>query len=90
MSKVWAAIDRLMMIQKSDLSSRVKWKYFQAVALSVLLYGCTWTLMKSLEKNLHGNYSRILQLYGHFSSHKPSKKDKQEMLDTAGERKMNS
>ena len=54
---------------------------FQAVAMSVLLYGCTtWILTKSLEKKLDGNYARILhavlnkswkldptkqQLYGH-------------------------
>ena len=35
---------------------------FQAVVVSILLYGCTpWTLTKQMEKNLDGNYTRILQ-----------------------------
>ena len=59
------------------------WVYntIQAAVVSILLYGCTtWTLTKRLEKNLDGNYSRMLrailnrswqqhpsrnQLYGH-------------------------
>ena len=52
--------------------------------VSILLYGCTtWTLTKSLEKKLDGNYTRMLraifnkswrqhptklQLYGHLQS----------------------
>ena len=55
--------------------------FFQAAVVSILLYGCTtWTLIKQLEKNLDGNYTRMLrailnkswwqhptrhQLYGH-------------------------
>ena len=55
--------------------------FFQAVVVSILLYGCTtWTLAKRLEKKLDGNYTRMLrailnkswrqhptrrQLYGH-------------------------
>ena len=55
--------------------------FFQAAAVSILLYGCTtWTLTKRLEKKLDGNYTRMLrailnkswrqhptkhQLYGH-------------------------
>ena len=34
--KVWTAIDRLMTIWKSDLSSKIKREFFQAVAMSVL------------------------------------------------------
>ena len=45
---------------KTDLSDKLKQEYFQAVAMSVLLYHCTtWTLMKSLEKKLE-NYTRML------------------------------
>ena len=59
----------------------MKHSFFQAAVASILLYGCTtWTLTKRLEKNLDGNYTRMLrailnkswrqhptrhQLYGH-------------------------
>ena len=59
----------------------MKRSFFQAVVVSILLYGCTtWTLTKRLEKKLDGNYTRMLrailnkswrqhptrhQLYGH-------------------------
>ena len=59
----------------------MKRSFFQAVVVSILLYGCTsWTLTKRLEKKLEGNYTRMLravlnkswrqhptrhQLYGH-------------------------
>ena len=68
-------------IWKSDLTDKVKSSVFQAVVVSILLYGCTtWTLTKRLEKKLDGNYTRMLrailnkswqqhpikhQLYGH-------------------------
>ena len=55
--------------------------FFQAVVVSILLYGCTiWTLTKRLKKKLDGNYTKMLrailnkskrqhptrhQLYGH-------------------------
>ena len=59
----------------------MKHRLFQAVVMSILLYGCTnWTLTKRLEKKLNSNYTRMLrailnrswrqhptrhQLYGH-------------------------
>ena len=59
----------------------MKRSFFQAAVVSILLYWCTtWTLTKRLEKNLDGNYTRMLrailnkswrqhpikhQLYGH-------------------------
>ena len=59
----------------------MKRSFFQAAVVSILLYGCTtWTLTKRLEKELDGNYTRMLrailnkslrqdptrhQLYGH-------------------------
>ena len=59
----------------------MKRSFFQAVVVSILLYGCTtWTRTKRLEKKLDGNYTRMLrailnkswrqhptrhQLYGH-------------------------
>ena len=79
--KAWTAIDKLLIIWKSDLTDKMKYSFFQAVVISILLYGCTtWTLTKRLEKKLDGNYTRMLrailnkswrlhptkpQLYGH-------------------------
>ena len=81
LTKAWTAIDRLSIIWKSDLTDKMKRSFFQAVVVSILLYGCTtWTLTKWLEKKLDGNYTRMLrailnkswqqhptrhQLYGH-------------------------
>ena len=40
----------------------MKRSFFQAVVVSILLYGCTkWTLTKRMEKKLDGNYTRILR-----------------------------
>ena len=41
LKKAWAAIDRLSVIWKSDLSDKIKHSFFQAVVGSILLYGCT-------------------------------------------------
>ena len=80
LTKAWAAINRLSIIWKSDLTDKMKRSFFQAAVTSILLYGCTWTLTKRLEKKLDGNYTRMLrailnkswrqhptrqQLYGH-------------------------
>ena len=42
LAKAWAAINMLLIIWKSDLPNKIKWDIFQAVAVSVLLYGCTF------------------------------------------------
>ena len=81
LTKAWTAINRLLIIWKSDLTDKMKRSFFQAAVASILLYGCTtWTLTKRLEKKLDGNYTRMLrailnkswrqhpkrqQLYGH-------------------------
>ena len=81
LTKAWTAIDRLSIIWKSNLTDKMKRSFFQSAVVSILLYGCTtWTLTKRLEKNLDGNYTRMLrailnkswqqhptrhQLYGH-------------------------
>ena len=83
LTKAWTAINRLSIIWKSDLTDKMKHSFFQAVVVSILLYGCTtWTLTKRLEKKLDSNYTRMLrgilnkswrqhptkhQLYGHLS-----------------------
>ena len=67
-----------------QLTDKIKCSFFQVMVVSMLLYGCTtWTLAKSMEKKLDGNYTRILwamlnkswrqhptkqQLYGHLPS----------------------
>ena len=77
----------------------MKRSFFQAVVVSILLYGCTsWTLTKQIEKKLDGNYTRMLrailnkswrqhptkpQKYGHLQ--KLSKLDELDMRDVAGE-----
>ena len=81
LTKAWTAVDKLSIIWKSDLTDKMKRRFFQAVVVSIMLYGCTtWTLTKRLEKKLDGNYTRMLrailnkswrqhstkhQLYGH-------------------------
>ena len=46
----------------SNYISPIKWDLFQAVVVSILLYGCTtWTQTKWTEKLLDGNYTRMLQ-----------------------------
>ena len=60
--KAWTAINRLSFIWKSDLTDKMKCSFFQAVVISILLYGCTtWMLTKWLEKKLDGNYTRMLR-----------------------------
>ena len=79
--KAWTAIDRQMVIWKSDISDKIKRDFFQAVVVSILVIGCTTlTLSKRIEKKLDGNWTRMLrallnkfwkqhstkqQLYGH-------------------------
>ena len=83
LTKACAAVDRLSIKWKWDLTDKMKRSFFQAAVISILLYGCTtWTLTKRLEKKLDGNYTRMLraildkswrqhptrhQLYGHLA-----------------------
>ena len=60
------AIDKLLVIWKSDLSDRIKRDDFQAAVVSVLLYtGTTWTLTKRREKKnrreLHKNATSYVE-----------------------------
>ena len=60
--KAWTAMDKLSIIWKSDLTDKLKRDFFQAVAVSVLLYGSTtWTLTKRLENKLDGSCTRMLR-----------------------------
>ena len=62
LAKARTAIDRLLVIWKSDLTKKIKRSSFQAAVVSIHLYGCTtWTLTKRMEKKLDGNYTRMLR-----------------------------
>ena len=62
LTKAWTAIDKLSIISKWDLTDKMKRSFFQAVVVSILLYGCTtWMQTKRLEKKLDSNYTRMLQ-----------------------------
>ena len=81
LANTWTAIDRLLAIWRSDLYDKTKLNFFQAVVVSILLYGCTtWMLIKRIPKKIEGNWRRMLgtvlnkswkqyptkqQLYGH-------------------------
>ena len=84
LTKAWTAINRLLVIWKSDPIDKMKRSFFQVALVSILLCRCTTrTLTKRMEKKLDGNYSRMLQailnksrrqhpskqqLYGHLPS----------------------
>ena len=52
LTKALTAIDKLFIIWKWELSNKIKCNFFQAVLVSILLYGCTiWTL-SALKKSL--------------------------------------
>ena len=62
LTKAWTAIDKLLIIWKSNLTDKMKRSFFQAEVVSILLYGCTTlTLTKRLEKKLDGNYTRMFR-----------------------------
>ena len=103
--KAWTAIDKPLVIWKSDLTDKMKRSFFQAAVMSILLYGCTtWMLTKRLEKKLDGNYTRMLRAIlnkswqQHPTRHtatclppqKLSKLDKPGTQDTAGGAGMSS
>ena len=73
LAKAWTAIDRLLVIWKSDLTNKMKCSSFQAAVVSILLYGCTtWMLTKHMEKKFDSNYTRMLWaiLYKSSAPHK--------------------
>ena len=47
LTKAWTAIDKLLIIWKSNMTDKMKRSFFQAAFVSILLYGCTtWMLTK--------------------------------------------
>ena len=81
LARPWTAINRLLVICKSNLSDKIKHSFFQAVNMLILLYGCTtWMLTKHMERKHDSNCTRMLwavlnkfwrqhpikqQMYGH-------------------------
>ena len=59
LAKVWAAIDRLLVIWKSDLTDKMTGSFLRVVVVSILLYGCT-TINKSWKQ-----HPTKQQLYGY-------------------------
>ena len=61
--KALTIVNMLMPMGKSNLSEKIKWEFFQAIAMSVLLYGSTtWTLMICQEKKLEDNIISLILL----------------------------
>ena len=57
--KAWTAIDRLLIIWKSNLSDKIKQEFFKVVTISVWLYH----LDKQFKKKLDGNYIHMLMSF---------------------------
>ena len=64
LAKAWTAIDRLLVIWKSDRTDKIKISFFEAAVVSILLYGCTtWTLTKHMEKSLRAITQECCEQY---------------------------
>ena len=74
----WTATDRFSIVWKSDLSNKIKRYFFQAAAVSVLLYGCTtWTLTKSRceqHKNVRAVWNKSRKQHPKNNTYTPSHK----------------
>ena len=54
LTKAWTAMDKLLVIWKSDLTDKMKHSFFQAAVVSILLYGCT-TCIPNLQTPILGH-----------------------------------
>ena len=62
LAKAWTAIDRLLIIWKSNLYNKIKTHFFQRTVVSILQYRCTiWMLTKCMGKRLDRNCTRMLR-----------------------------
>ena len=60
--KIYICISNNLYLILNPYCIAIKRDYFQAVAVSLLLYGFTsWTLTKCIEKKLVGNYPKMLE-----------------------------
>ena len=59
----WSACHRLKKVWSSKLRRQLKERLFLATVESVLLYGAeTWSLNKTMEKQINGCYTRMLRM----------------------------
>ena len=66
LAKAWTAIDRLLVIWKLYLTDKIKRNFFQAVAVSILLDGCTtWTLWRKAWWQLNKNTASYIEATPH-------------------------
>ena len=73
--KAWIAINRLLIIWKSDLTDKMKRSFFQAAVVSILLYGWMHYLdansmageeaRRQLHKNVESNIEQVLAATSH-------------------------
>ena len=59
---MWAALNSLNIIWKSNLSSKLKRNFFRSTVETILVYGSiTWTLTSTLEQTVDEAYTRMLR-----------------------------
>ena len=71
-TQAWAAIRKLDNIWESDLPRKLKINFFRSTVESILLYGAeTWTMTKTMERELDGTYTCRLRhaLYINWRQH---------------------
>ena len=97
LAKASRAIDRLLVIWKSDLTDKMKRSFFQATVELILLYGCTiWiaTTQECYEQYWTRPGGSTQQNSSCTATYHPSQKlsklDEPDMRDTAGEIGTNS
>ena len=62
LTKVWTAIDWLLITWKSNLFDKIKRNFFQAAVVSSLMHRCTsYTLKKRIKKKLDENCTRMIR-----------------------------
>ena len=58
----WGALNALLKVWLSPIMKETKIRVFKALTKSILLYGCdSWTLTKSLTKNIKGTNTQMLR-----------------------------
>ena len=61
-AKAWGALNALSKVWLSPITKETKIRVFKALTKSILIYGCdSWTLTKSLTKNINGTNTQILR-----------------------------
>ena len=60
--KAWGALNTLSTVWFFPIKKETKTRLFEALTESILLYGCdSWTLRKSLTKNINGTNTQMLR-----------------------------